>query len=406
MSDSDDTDILLLIPPDFFNIGSNCANNSDLESIDSYSQLSWGFRTPDCCSMNMNNRQFCNYNNAPYGDNILPHSTPIKPPAQNIRPQHPQMVKESLFLNEIDSFLQTDGINYQQFKGRSPENSIIDVNNISINEFQSINASDFAKFRKPAVVPISTKSNLLSLNEIWGSNSSSSDKTLCSLQEEKMRRQHLERNIQLLQSKLLEYDQKICVAINVDQDKNDLIRKLEEEILNLKQKLHDAELKLSEDHEKYLAENAELKHKNLYFEKELADTITVVKKLQEKNEILENKVDVLSTANNDVNESHRRQLKDLEIRLSNSLEVEKGLHEKIANLNNLNEQLKADLDIEKSKSVDYARMKSESNVLKQQTDTIKRKQTDLQNNNEELKGQVKELKEQLQTSNEEKVKIY
>lgn len=58
---------------------------------------------------------------------------------------------------------------------------------------------------------------------------------------------------------------------------------------------HYTESKHIESQEKLLQENVAIKNKNLFLEKELSETIAVVRKLQDKNESLESKVESLTS---------------------------------------------------------------------------------------------------------------
>ena len=138
----------------------------------------------------------------------------------------------------------------------SPEGSLIDLNSLSLQEYPSLTRNDFNGLTKPGSsgcghvpqkpprnVPASCASGmvsktcgkngqpLLNLSDIWqtnGTNGGQPDYAKV-LQEERLRRQHCERNIQSLHMKLLEYEEKISVALSVDKEKVSIIDKLEQE---------------------------------------------------------------------------------------------------------------------------------------------------------------------------------
>lgn len=117
-------------------------------------------------------------------------------------------------------------------------------------------------------------------------------------------------------------------------------------INSLETSLANVNFQFKEDIKSIEFENAELKQKNVLFERELRQTIDVVKKLQERNELLEIqnenstklvKIEFHSNlpilifsfelrTTNEIREIHRAQLEDLEIRLSNSKQSENLLN--------------------------------------------------------------------------------
>lgn len=68
--------------------------------------------------------------------------------------------------------------------------------------------------------------NLISLSEIWGKSGQATAIAASSqsnLKEEQLRRQHLEKTIRQLQARLLEYQQRLSVAIEVDRSKDNAL---------------------------------------------------------------------------------------------------------------------------------------------------------------------------------------
>ncbi|XP_055639002.1 myosin heavy chain, striated muscle isoform X2 [Toxorhynchites rutilus septentrionalis] len=348
------------------------------------------------------------------------YSTPIKGQLGN---DHNAQPKDQRLLHEIDQFLQ-DG-NQPASQGvlpvesrKSLESSLIDINSVSVSEFPSLTNADFNGFAKPVVnsIPqkpprkdsqqtstwssLGTRAPMLSLNDIWKNNAINQESS--KVQEERLRRQHCERNIHALQAKLLEYEQKIAVAIDVDKEKEAIIHRLEEESTRFNNQIRDLELKHVESHEKLMHENLELKNKNLFLEKELSETIAVVRKLQDKNEMLESKVECLTTANRDVTDVHKNQLKDLEIRLSNSRDNERGLRDQLSKLKKTNDQLTDELEAERKKGQDTNKLRADFASLKVKTDNLSRKFSDANTQNASCKEQIKDLKSQVEFHSEEK----
>ncbi|KXJ80625.1 hypothetical protein RP20_CCG023948 [Aedes albopictus] len=447
MSDSDDTDVLLLIPPDFFNIGTASVTpvslpaecgfrfqrgdypySSDLPSAFNES-LGLNSYKSSIATMSGHRSAFGpsgNYAFQTEGGGYLYYSTPIKGHLGGTD-QQPQPPNSQFVLNEIDQFLQVGNKASNQLllpqnePPKSSEQSLIDLNSVSVNDYPSLTASDFNNFTTKASVPqkpprketiqqsssrsslIQARPPLLSLNEIWNSNAVNQESS--KVQEERLRRHHCERNIQALQVKLLEYEQKIAVAVDVDKEKETIILRLEEDVLRLNRQIHDTESKHTESQEKLLQENVEIKNKNLFLEKELSETIAVVRKLQDKNELLESKVESLTSANRDVTDVHKNQLRDLEIRLANSKDTERSLKEQVAKFRKSSDQLRDELEAERKKSEDTNKLRADYASLKVKTDNLSKKFSEMNGQNETLKEQIKDLKGQVDSHMEEKKKL-
>ncbi|XP_039443861.1 centrobin [Culex pipiens pallens] len=428
MSDSDDTDVLLLIPPDFFNVGATASVTPIPAGLQAGIPRTLDISFAASCSGSQSyksslvtmsgghhqrNGYFREGGNGygyhlPDGANMY-YSTPLKGHLGGEPP------KDQFLLNEIDKFLQVGGEKGegQQVPVKSAETSLIDMNSVSLNDFPSLTASDFNGFAKPNVpqkpprrelmasrTSIGSRPPMLSLNEIWNSNAINQESS--KVQEERLRRQHCERNIQALQSKLLEYEQKLAVAIDVDKEKEGMIVRQEEEILRLTQQCRDLELRHADGQEKLLQENLEAKNKTLFLEKELADTISVVRRLQDKNDALETKLEGLTTASRDVTDVHKNQLKDLEIRLGNSRESERGLKEQLGKVRKSYEQLRDEFEVERKKAEEGNKLRADFASLKVKTDNLSRKFAEISGQNESYKKQIEDLKAQIATHMEEK----
>nr|XP_040224116.2 rootletin [Anopheles coluzzii] len=451
MSDSDETDVLLLIPPDFFNCESPItptprtpANCSWDLGVDCLSYASFAQRSGGSTMAGIGN-----YSLAAERTEQYVASTPFKHHGhhQNHHQNHHQEpVKEQYILHEIDRFLQEDEPHKSQQRQQpqhayqhngaatthSPEESLIDLNSLSLQEYPSLTRNDFNGLTKPGSsgcgpvpqkpprnVPASGAGGmvskscgkngqpLLNLSDIWqtnGTNGGQPDYAKV-LQEERLRRQHCERNIQSLHMKLLEYEEKISVALSVDKEKVSIIDKLEQETSRLTGKLRDMELKHIDAHEKMMAENLEFKNKNLFLEKELAETLTLVRKLEDKKDNLEIKVENLVSASRDAGEVHRQQLDDLQVRLANSRDNERQLREQLGKQRKANEQLGSELAAEKQKLADGVRLRADFCALKTKTDALGKRFADVTRENETLQDQLKHVKEQNAMLQEESKKL-
>ncbi|XP_050068910.1 trichohyalin [Anopheles maculipalpis] len=436
MSDSDETDVLLLIPPDFF----NCESPAVLTP-----------RTPASCSFNgedcMSYASFAQRSNvksmAGIGNYAMVGCTAAERTEHYVASTpfkhhpHKEPIKEQYLLHEIDRFLQDDDPQRSQQRQhsranqnnrltQSPDGSLIDVDSLSVQDYPSLTRNDFNGLTKPVsscgpvpqkpprnvhgggmvTKPSSKNGHLLNLSDIWQSNGTNGQPEYSKvLQEERLRRQHCERNIQSLHVKLLEYEEKISVALSVDKEKVSIIANLEQETARLTGKLREMEHKHVETHEKLMAENLEIKNKNLFLEKELADTLNLVRKLEDKKDNLEAKIEHLATANRDVNDVHRQQMEDLQIRLANSRDSERQLREQLGKQRKANEQLATDLQTEKQKVADGVRLRADFCALKTKTDSLGKRFAEVTRENESLQEQTKYMKEQIAIHQEESKKL-
>jgi hypothetical protein len=122
-------------------------------------------------------------------------------------------------------------------------------------------------------------------------------------------------------------------------------------------------------------DNANLKKKVVQLEQEVAETIGLIKRYETKNEMLELKIENLTSTSKEMSDLSKKQIKELENRLSNSSKVEKELREEI-------QELKTKIKEEKESQYQEKQSKSQ------------------------LDREVVNLKAQLKKAKEEKMKIY
>ncbi|KAH8235190.1 hypothetical protein KR032_010084 [Drosophila birchii] len=206
-----------------------------------------------------------------------------------------------------------------------------------------------------------TDTKLISLTELWGNNSFTGtvldNKNLPhrllsgpSLKEEQLRRQHLEKTVHTLQSQLLEYQQRISVAIEVDRSKDAALSGAEQtakalnyEVQQLRDRIHQLEADRGESHGKI----DNLQH-------ELAQAVNLATKFQEKNEKLETEMDHQRREAKEWDDK----LEQLEIQVHSSRRAEELSHaelnklrDKFAKVDYQQEKLKARIEeLEKDKS--------------------------------------------------------
>ncbi|XP_056634825.1 repetitive organellar protein [Diorhabda sublineata] len=143
---------------------------------------------------------------------------------------------------------------------------------------------------------LGTQLSLMNLADIWNANNHTLTKTQLTqkLQEEKYKRQHCEEIIQDLQTKNLELQQNMSVAVKVDEAKNVTIKKYQEALEKLifrieklgKEKL-DQEFEITKLKSKQNDDKENLIQKMSYYEKEVAALLKVAHGNQEKMATLE-----------------------------------------------------------------------------------------------------------------------
>ncbi|XP_016976749.1 centrobin isoform X1 [Drosophila rhopaloa] len=246
---------------------------------------------------------------------------------------------------------------------------------------------------------------LISLSELWGKSSmsrtvldnNSPNQLLCSpsLKEEQLRRQHLEKTVHTLQSQLLEYQQRISVAIEVDRSKDAALSGAEQtaqslnyEVQQLRNALHRLETDRSESHTKIDA----LQH-------ELSQAVHLATQFQEKNDKLEGELD------------HRRKeakdwddrLEQLEMQLHSSKRAEELSH---AELNKLRDKFaKVDYQQEKLKAR-IEELEKDKNTLTNQKEMLQEYHQKQKARADSLEAQRKSMQETLAnlTENETNLK--
>lgn len=299
MSDSDDTDILLLIPPDFFLAETSFFEKSSADLM-SFSSLDLpttikpitSFRSYSNCSSHNNqlikiDQQIANLeqesinNNQNYKCNltsnevfnwetnnsfdtdycIMNRTSPIKqlnystPKQQRINGDihnkslrldfgvTPQHDNEKFLLKEIDYYLGDSNSNTSATHNNMARNlsaatqQTNNVHSLAVETLKRHNSMlqsnyvgkqpqpNFPSNRYSINDPKSEEPPLISLSQIWGPEGETETSTM---HEERLRRKHCEREIQTLQTKLLEYQQKISVAMKIDKSKDEAICRLQE----------------------------------------------------------------------------------------------------------------------------------------------------------------------------------
>lgn len=138
-------------------------------------------------------------------------------------------------------------------------------------------------------------------------------------------------NLQLItifQKKIQQLQSKISYLIKSNQEKEEMIRKL----------------KYNEGLD---TENSNLRKKIIQQDQEIAETISLIKRYETKNEMLELKIENLTSTSKEMSEISRMQIQELETRLSNSLKNEKELQKQIEEMKEQTKEEKEKFTIEK-----------------------------------------------------------
>ncbi|XP_055316887.1 coiled-coil domain-containing protein 39 [Sitodiplosis mosellana] len=398
MSDSDDTDILLLIPPNFFLTETN--------ESPTYDMFRSNLEQPTVKTSLSPRRLDKSTNQSP--NYLLSHSKDlfVTPPQLKYRPynepsptmnlSHCNRSIECERLNcirptECDPIPTKSGPN---LKASSPlRRSSLNRDFERIEHFSSKKMSDW----KTTIDEPRQHDDLVSLTNVWNNNLDFRSTTNHSteLEEERLRRRQCERNISSLQSQLNQYQNKFTDVIKIDQAKNDTIAKLHDtnssliaNINELEKQISEMELRYHREKDQFISENGQLKTKVDY--------------LKQQNDELDRKLSSILKSTNEVRDIHREQMNEMEIRLSNSKQSETILIDEISKLKNDYITKTAEHEAEQSRSqqlIDNQAMKLER--LEQEITELKESNTNLQTKEakflEEMESQRAALKVFYQT---------
>lgn len=242
------------------------------------------------------------------------------------------------FMRELDNFLHTE-------HGR-------DILNSTQNELPS-----YRRFAEPLSASATLQPDDQDLNH----------------QEEVLKRQHFEQLCGILQKKILQYQQKTSSLVKLNQEKDRLIKTLK-------------------NNEGLDIENNRLRQKIVNLEQEISETIHLINKFQSKNEILELKIENLTSTSTEMREIAKKQVKDLEVRLMNSVKMEKDLLNEIEALKATNKTDKDNFIKEKhARSVLDREVSSLKAKLKQTAEDRERDHERQEKNKQSLEAKQKKI---------------
>ncbi|KPJ14256.1 Centrobin [Papilio machaon] len=287
----------------------------------------------------------------------------------------------------------------------------------------------------------SIDTDLLSLSELWGEKGERLERAdSLKLEEERLKREHCEVMIQQLQRKILEQQEKLAVAIQVDRGKDTAINKLRDAWLRLTHSLDRAEERHRAALEKMVKEVENFKmvandaqKKTRHFESELYKALDLAhdyqekckqitqekKELQEstdkviaeKEEVLRNKEKEIEVVKDNCETIMRlnKQSADCVKNLEDALEKERREHELTKNrLSELSDRIQLEQDeatlTRQERDVLKEKVneeRSRCNLLERQLCEVQNLNSDLVKRCESLDGEVKSMHKQLEVQKSE-----
>uniref|UniRef100_A0A1B6GVA5 Uncharacterized protein n=1 Tax=Cuerna arida TaxID=1464854 RepID=A0A1B6GVA5_9HEMI len=230
-----------------------------------------------------------------------------------------------------------------------------------------------------------SSNNLLSLSELWNKEptfySDDPSKLRQKLEEEKYRRQHCEQQIQVLQLRVLEEQEKLAVAVRVDQEKDRVIiqiteswRKLNDHWSELEEQRHRLAQQLQEERELTKVKSNELTKKIERWEKEVSQALDLAAGYKEKSEVVQSQMESFKRETDGKLDEMRSELENLNEenkRICNEntslLKQLEAFQERLKEEEDLLSKLKNELEKSKKQILDQ---EAEISVIKEQKETI------------------------------------
>ncbi|RLU26509.1 hypothetical protein DMN91_000305 [Ooceraea biroi] len=237
---------------------------------------------------------------------------------------------------------------------------------------------------------------LLSLSDFWDVNPTRSQEETfrIKLEEEKFRREHCEHLIQELQKRLLEQQEKVAVAVRVDNEKNALMSqfhvswsKLKQQVEMLETEHRNAQTNLQSITEKHQSEIAEQQAQIKRLEGELSKALDLAAGYKEKSDTtMKEKLDLLKSHADEL-ESYKSMMQEAE----NSYEQMKMEFNKLLEKNQQTEEtlktVQSELSKERSRS---GEVRNEMGVIHKALDACEAELTVLRQEKENLQLKLKE----------------
>lgn len=271
---------------------------------------------------------------------------------------------------------------------------------------QMLSPNDNYIFEKSIEFSQSTNLGKLSLVDLWNSNCSGAteknpEKCLQRLHEEKLRRTHCEELIQQLQNKILEQQQKLAVAIQVDEAKDSAILKFHDawEKVSIRLKIVTKQKEvLEKEREKMFLQNKQnveaFEEKIDFYKKETAQTLAFSQKAQEKVDCLEKQLEELKQTL----KNNEEKLKQVTAECNQEIDKNRQLSNILAN---------KEIELTETKSIlthakkEVSQSKNTIEICQKDFVTIKQEYETIQEELENEKSRVSQLNEENKTMYEE-----
>ncbi|XP_017882311.1 centromere protein F-like [Ceratina calcarata] len=240
------------------------------------------------------------------------------------------------------------------------------------------------------------KSRILSLSDFWENNGNKTQEEIhrIKLEEEKFRREHCEHLIQELQKRLLEQQEKVAVALRVDNEKNELIAQFHNGWLKLKQRVYILEnecsslqTNLKNVTEKHQSEISEFQSQIKRSEGELSKALDLAAGYKEKNDTaMKEKVELLKIHADEL-ENYKSFVQEAESRCEKLKAERNKLLEKNKQTEETLKSLQQELGKERLKG---GEVRNEMDVIHKALDTCEAELIVLRQEKENLQLKLKE----------------
>ncbi|XP_043482803.1 LOW QUALITY PROTEIN: interaptin [Leptopilina heterotoma] len=237
---------------------------------------------------------------------------------------------------------------------------------------------------------------LFTLSDFWDTNTNKSSEEMLriKLEEEKFRREHCEFLIQELQKRLLEQQEKVAVAIRVDNEKNLVISQFQSSWMKLKERWQTLELdynnlqqSIKTATEKHQAEISEFQSQIKRLEGELSKTLDLASGYKEKSDgLVKEKVDILKSHADEL-ENYKLLVQQAEKRYDQMKEDCNKLLEKNHRTEEILKNVQQELNKERLKG---GEVRTEMAVIHKALDTCEAELTVLRQEKESLQLKVRE----------------
>ncbi|CAH1134996.1 unnamed protein product [Ceutorhynchus assimilis] len=273
--------------------------------------------------------------------------------------------------------------------------------------------------KKRGINTLTDNYSLLSLADIWGSGQLSPSKMSQKIQEERLRRQHCEQLIHELQSKNLEMQEKLSVAVKVDDSKNKALQEFKDSLdavsLHMEKLIEEKsmwERELVRQKNQHSIEIESANQKVNYYEKEASKSLSLARGNQDKISDLETRCSDLQSKLSEIEIKFKEVDENYEVEFGRNKQLveiisqkEIELKEKRNVLNNARDEVAHSRKAVEVCQAEFTVLKEECNRLQSELKTEKSKVSNLNEQKKKLltdleacKQTEKSLKDNLEQS--------